>query len=680
MKSQEQIMFLITAILRDVQTLHSEVISPESLRITVRKIRNRVSEEGIGFVNKTLPRLGKAVDRALSGSTTLDAAALGFKTADGCKLPLMLGELFLRVFDCDGRVLKDPCVSSIKAIRQVLYCLYKYELPYDPETEKAVLEKFERTEEEVVLHSKQLSDIAEHLAAYGPRGLSAVKPASARPLIRKARRLLFELFKRFDVQDIVPRHGPGAVSTKEKLWGKWFFTTISSRIAEIYPIDAFFFASVSHVCDRLEDIRTVLKWGEDPARVCLVPKDSRGPRLISCEALAFQFIQQGLAQAIMKYVEAHPLTRNAVRFKDQRPNQWGAQLGSRYGTYATLDLNEASDRVSVGLVKLLFPEPLLSALLACRSLSTVLPGGRRLTLEKYAPMGSALCFPVLALTVWALLAAGSPDADVLEEGSSLRSGIAVYGDDVIVPSGYAANAIEGLETFGLKVNRDKSFTSGFFRESCGMDAFLGVPVTPVRFKTVWSSSRSPESLTAWCEYANELYKRSYFYTYELIAGWIFRLYGRIPEVSQDLMVPSLLEVPEAYRPKARSCSELQCSQYEVWTLQPRVISKEIDGWKMLHRYFTDCFSRDRSIDPPEGEESIRPFLEFVGPLPLRKQIHPSLRNTAHGNRGGSRRAVFGESWLDYVSAPYSVCSYTKPRAVKLQRRWLPECPKIVGQA
>lgn len=650
-KSQDQktvLLYLITAVVRDVQTLHSEVISPESLRKTVQKIVSRVAMEGLGFLTKALPRLGKALDRALSGEVILDAVSVGFKPMPNSKLPLLLGELFQRVFAHDGRVLSDPCVRSIKSLRQVLYLAYKYELPYDTETESQVLSKFERTEEEVAGWSKSFSSYADWLDYSNDYSWwRRITPPSRSSLIRRARALLFALFRHFDIHDIHPRHGPGAVSTAEKLWEKWTWTRISPRITETYPLDSFFYANLSHVGDRLQELSRI-EMGEDSARVVLVPKDSRGPRLISCEPLAFQWIQQGLGRAIMDHVERHPLTKYNVHFTDQVPNQKGALLGSSTGKYATLDLNEASDRVSVGLVKLLFPGPLVGALMNCRSLSTELPGGRILTLHKFAPMGSALCFPVLALVVWAILTAGAPDADT-------RDGILVYGDDVVVPSGYATRAIELLETVGLKVNRDKSFITGLFRESCGVDAFNGENVTPVRLRTLWSSSRCPEALASWTEYANSFYQRSYFYTYELIAGWLLRIYKRLPDKSQvpNKACPYLMEVPREYRPRSRFNRDYQRSQLNVWALRPRTHWVSIDGWSMLFRYFTEvCCHSQKELDQDQ-----RLTLFCLG-------------LSALSTDQGGRRAYKWDLPFNSDGEPFRVCSYTEPRSTKLVRRWL----------
>jgi hypothetical protein len=644
---------LIAALLRDVHTLHSGVFSPRALRLTTLKVKRRVAREGVSFLTKTLPRLGKALDRALSGEVQLDATGLAFKSLPGSKLPSFLGELFQLVFNHDGWVLPTPCVASIRTLRQVLYLFYKYELPYSLDDEQEVIDQFVKADRELLPYNQLAS-----LVYGGEHGQTVntipvpIGSDRVRQLLRRASGLLSEVFRTFDIMDIHPRHGPGAVSTGEQLWDKYRWTNVSSRITSTYPFDAYFQASLGHVCDSYPQYSTVGSV-ENPAKVILVPKDSRGPRLISCEPLDFQWIQQGLGRAIVRHLELHPLTRYNIHFTDQQPNQIGALLGSSTGWYSTLDLKEASDRVSIGLVRLLFPEPLLTALMNCRSLSTQLPDGNIMRLNKFAPMGSALCFPVLATTVWALLAAGCWDAypnygrvsshraidakscRVLRKYTLDR--ILVYGDDVIVPAGYTANAIELLEAFGLKVNRAKSCTSGFFRESCGMDAYKGEPVTPVRFRTVWRNSPSPDSYVSWISYANSCFRRGYHNVYDTIVEALLEVYGEIPDEDMNLSCPALIEVPEAYRPKTKRVNaDLQKLQYRVWDIRSRVVKKEIDGWSMLLRYFA------------EADPTATPFDTNDKPRRSGVQLDsPVLR---------PRRA-------------YSVRSYTKRSSVKLIRAW-----------
>ena len=573
---------LIAALLHDAQKLHEDVLTTRDVRLDLNKILARSRFEGISFLTKTLPRLGKAFDKALSDHTPLNAVALGFKPQSNSKLPKLFGKLFNKVLSPNGTILQDSCPRVVATIRLLTYLFYKYELPYEDKEEQKVIDQFIKTEDDLKNHSAiiaAISSSSDRCITTRRNPNKVIKDSTE--VTREAKILLSRLFSSFDPTDIIPRHGPGAVAIKQKLWAKFDWTNISSRITDVYPLDAYFYASLGHVCDSHKSFSRITEL-DLPAQVILVPKDSRGPRLISCEPVDFQWIQQGLASAIVRLVESHPLTRYNIHFTDQLPNQLGALLGSKSGKYSTLDLKEASDRISVDLVRLLFPEHISRYLLSCRSLSTKLPSGDIIQLNKFAPMGSALCFPVLALVIWSILTASARDSDA-------RESILVYGDDVIVRGDQTPSAIEQLETFGLAVNRDKSCTGGFFRESCGMDAFKGVCVTPVRIRTVWSSTPSPESYSSWIAYANSLYDRKYYTTYDLIVSNLIQLYGRIPSNDMNLSCPSLREVPDQRTHfKVRTNIGLQKRQYYVWDVVSRPIKHQMPGWSMLLRYFTEC--------------------------------------------------------------------------------------------
>jgi hypothetical protein len=593
-KSLDPYKQIFIAALRDVQTFHATVFSPRALRLTIQKVEKRCEREGLGFLTKTLPRLAKASDRALTGEVPFDGTLLRFATRYDSKLPIFLGELFERIFAHDGWILPTPCVDCIKSVRQLLLVLYKLELEYDTDQEQKIVDQFVRSVNVLRSWNECFREIREHLEAGSPlrdefRHLV--------PTVRLARITLNRVFRGFDPHDIHPSHGPGAVSTGEQLSRKYVWSSVSPRLIAEYPLDAYFYASLGHVCDEYKSGFDQIALREESAKVLLVPKDSRGPRLISCEPLTFQWIQQGLGRAIVQRAESHPLTRWSVRFTDQRPNQLGALMGSIHGGYATLDLKEASDRIPVELVRLLFPEHLSRCLLAARSLSTRLPDGSTLELQKFAPMGSALCFPILALTIWSVLHAGFFDASVNMSHRTVRkylqSGanedIYVYGDDVIVPTAKAANAVTLLESFGLLCNRDKSCVSGFFRESCGMDAYKGQSVTPVRIRTPWRHSQHPDSFLSYLAYAKSFWKLGYRYCYDEIVGLLTKIYRDIPEDGTTRSVFSLPCVPESARPrKVRINHGLQLREYLVTVpITPRLYQR-LNGWSMLLRYFAEA--------------------------------------------------------------------------------------------
>ncbi len=616
---------LIAALLHDASKAHGLVFNTRACSLTTKVVERRVRKEGLGFLTKTLPKLGKALEKALAENEPLNATKLGFAAMHGTELPRFLGEFFSLILKPDGNVRPDSEAKHVKVVLELLYCFYKYEVPYTDEQEQQVISRFEKTEEDLSTRHPFFQKMEEDLrdcTILGRR--QPYGPFTTQGIVREARILLQNVFSTFDPLDIRPRHGPGAVATKQQLAEKWQWSNVSNRITDYYPLDAYFYANLSHVGDRLDTLQGITQQ-DLPARVILVPKDSRGPRLISCEPVDFQWIQQGLGRAIVELVEGHRLTRDNVRFTDQTPNRFAALCGSLAGKYSTLDLNEASDRVSVDLVRLLYPEHIFVYLNACRSSSTELPDGSILNLNKFAPMGSCLCFPIMALTVWAILTAAAPDADT-------RESIYVYGDDVIVPTKFAGSAIEHLESFGLKINRDKSCTGGLFRESCGMYAFKGDDVTPVRFRTVWSSTPSPEVYTSWISYANSLWDRQYYSAYYYIVKHLTRVYGHVPSEDMHLACPSLRRVPADARPNAKRWNRhLQRWQYRVYDIKSPTKHIEIDGWLMLHRYFTECPSSLTSYSQVGTQQGKR--LPFEG-----------------------------------VDA-FAVCQYTKRRTSMLVRRW-----------
>lgn len=575
---------LTNAALRDVSITYEDYFNITDCSNTCKQVERRVSMEGVSFLTKALPSLGKMLDKCLALEETMNAERLRFSSMPNSKLPRFLGEFFRRIFDSEGKLLPNPCTVSVSVLRQILYMFYKYELPYTSEQEQKVLDKFARTEQDLLQSDIRLDFIRQMLdqsISDSKRRFSYCLDDRLVHIAREARIALNRLFSSFNPRDIYPRHGPGAVATRQQPWSKFVWTNVSSKITDYYPLDEYFYASKGHFCDSLNDLNRL---GERtlPARVLLVPKDSRGPRLISCEPVDFQWVQQGLGKAIVEHVESNPLTRYSIHFTDQGPNGRGALLGSSTGRYATLDLNEASDRVSLELVRLLFPPHICEALEAARSDETVLPSGEVLKLRKFAPMGSSLCFPIMALTIWALLYAGAPDRET-------RESLLVYGDDVIVTTAYAGDAMSILESFGLKINRDKSCTKGSFRESCGIDAFQGSNVTPVRIRTVWDASPSPEVYSSWIAYANSFYDKKYFTTYDCIVRDLIRIYGKIPDKSMNITsCPCLREVPDHARPdQVRTNRDLQRREYRVWTVSPVSEVHRIPGWSQLLRYFTE---------------------------------------------------------------------------------------------
>jgi hypothetical protein len=391
-----------------------------------------------------------------------------------------------QVFDDTGLLRSNASIPAITELRQVFYLFYKVELPFDKAQLSAAMLKFKEVD-----------------ASIGTT-VPFLKPKHFAALVY-AEEFITQLFEGFDPKDIIPSHGPGVVASGERPHEKRVFSTKYKVIHDVYPYYGFFYINPHHLLCTVRHYRrrSVKEVGIN--KVLFVPKDSRGPRTIACEPLEYQWLQQGLRRSLYQWIENHPLSRGRINFTDQSVNQELARLASIDDHFATIDLSDASDRVSVWLVARLFAgQPyLLKHLLALRSPHSRLPDGELVHLNKYAAQGSALCFPIEAICFYAL-AVGCARA------AAAVSQTYVYGDDIIIPKRYACDYISLLEELRLKVNREKSCISGPFKESCGTDYFRGVLVTPIKLRTV--SASSPADIASLVSTSNQLFDKGFYKT------------------------------------------------------------------------------------------------------------------------------------------------------------------------
>jgi hypothetical protein len=199
----------------------------------------------------------------------------------------------------------------------------------------------------------------------------------------------------------------------------------------------------------------------------VVPKNAKTDRTICYEP----HLNIRLQLMVGSYLKSR-LLKAGIDLSDQSINQRRAQYASRKGHLATLDLSMASDTVSVELVRELLPPDWYSLLDRLRCKETVWPDGVSRWNQKFSSMGNGFTFELESLLFYAICSAISP------------SGVSVYGDDIILPADRYLPAVEALENSGFILNRTKSFSTGWFRESCGMDAFRGLNVTPVYIRNL----------------------------------------------------------------------------------------------------------------------------------------------------------------------------------------------------
>jgi hypothetical protein len=430
------------------------------------------------------------------------------------------------VFDDAGMLRSDPSVEAIFALRQLYMFAKKLRLDCTKERIDEAITEFSAVDRNLPpSHTHTWDDdipvwsLRSGHPLWGPEPVNHTEPlfedlvSQVRTRLRNwtGFRHLCAYFSSqlgyLDPWSVRPKHGPGAVSELDKTI-KYEIQHYPEKLAMVFPPD--WFASTDMV-DRTKSKR------EFPSRVLVVPKTQKTPRIIAAEPTAHQWIQGGIQRWLTQRIRATTLGL-CIDLNDQRPSQRMALEGSIGGHLATVDLSAASDRLSTRLVEYVFQsnESILDALHASRTRLARLPSGEQIKLRKFACMGSACTFPVQTI-VFAIIAIFSimetegdytiTDRRVRELASKVR----VFGDDIIIPKDSYDALVSILTDVGLKVNTNKSFSEGHFRESCGMDAYMGYDVTPAYFLQPYVAS-NPESLVSVVECSNNFHRKGLWHS------------------------------------------------------------------------------------------------------------------------------------------------------------------------
>lgn len=309
------------------------------------------------------------------------------------------------------------------------------------------------------------------------------------------------------------KHGPGAVSDgRTGMVYKYAFPGWPSRLSQVFPADEFASANLNAVLDPHSASNPWDLSDEEPAsKMCAVPKTQKAPRLIAAEPTAHQWCQQSVSSFLADSIRRSPLG-NSIDFKRQDLSGQLALDSSLTKEFATVDLSSASDRLSCWLVERLFRAnySVLRALTASRTRYLTndldVKSPKLYELRKFASMGSALTFPVQSLVFLILcLSAGLATETTGMNGlATLTRRVRVYGDDLIVPVSWMPKLREILALCHLRINDAKTFEKGNFRESCGVDAFKGVDVTPIRVRRFFDES-APSTLQSAVDVSNNFY-------------------------------------------------------------------------------------------------------------------------------------------------------------------------------
>lgn len=207
-------------------------------------------------------------------------------------------------------------------------------------------------------------------------------------------------------------------------------------------------------------------------RFTTVPKDAWKLRGICVEPSINVFYQLGIGQ----WMTDRMLSSIGWDKRDRQDyHKFLARMGSLTGLNSTLDLSNASDTVCKNLVKLLLPTDWFRLLESLRSPTTLI-GGKEVWLEKFSSMGNGFTFELETLIFHCITTVTARESR--QSGDWHGNVVSVFGDDIICPTDCAKSVIAALEFFGFTLNKEKSFYSGRFRESCGGDYFMGVDVRP----------------------------------------------------------------------------------------------------------------------------------------------------------------------------------------------------------
>jgi len=511
----EKVLGVIRNLLDDIAdmteslSLRGEICIPfdprkESLR-DLAYITSRTHSEGIEFLTTQLPRLGKWYDTLLAERD--GTLPVGFKpyyhVNGGSVCPLLCRTLWY--------VIKNECGSVpvtarlIRGYRSLFYLVYKLEMPIGPDLIAEALVKWRSNEEEIE---------------------SFDYPAYFDSDIDYARGIICDVLEGLGESiftDYSPRHGPGAVAGGEDSEMKWATAHTIPSLHSVYPWYDLYAGFRSNgrispaLCGEIIALKKRSRTIEATSRLLFVPKDSRGPRTISCEPKELMFVQQGVGRNLMRIL--FQSTKGRINFVEQSVNADLALASSLSREYATIDLQDASDRVSTRLVTLLFPDWALKYLLALRSTKTLLPDGTVYQHCKYAPMGSALCFPIESVVFWALSVVAGVKSGMTEMDA--KASTYVYGDDIVVKTEVYSELLRIFTRCGLIVNSGKSFVEGPFRESCGTDAWKGEVVTPFRVKKdIFRRSLDGLLATAICEYVSTCFQTYYRKTGEYLLSLV----------------------------------------------------------------------------------------------------------------------------------------------------------------
>lgn len=553
----------------------------------------RLESEGDGFLAITLPKFRKTLERSLAEGKWVAQSCTAFAMHKG--LPRFLGGFLELIFRrADGVILDEPNPDAIRAFRQITGLFGSFQPEGDLANGAGVSDRrlraafrgYIETDTQVLQHSRALT--GEQLAEFR-RTLDVVFG-----------RLLRKLEYSVRTGALRPRHTTGGTADRLRGNKKYTFPEWTDRLEELFPYADYTVPSASLLSHRLcadgEGLNVVFRSPESelPVRVIAVPKTREKPRIISMEPSYVQYMQKALGLLFAQQLKSDPLIKDLIQLHRREHNQEAACLGSVNGKLATLDLSEASDRLSLRLVVEGFSRYpwLVKAMEATRSGRAEIAGVTEtpLLLAKFASMGSNLTFPIQTIVFTTLALQGMAKArrtDVRSVLQDARSTVRVFGDDIIVPSDTVPSVIEELEAYGFKLNAHKSFWTGKFRESCGGEYYDGTDVSYVKCRYPFPKSRHDHwELVHAVKLRNRLYEYGYWATAAWMDDWLYDLLRLYPAVSdRSPILGRLTFLQSEGLPEDK---DLQVPLVRGYTVQTELPESVITGADALMKWFAEC--------------------------------------------------------------------------------------------
>jgi hypothetical protein len=541
----------VCAVFADIQ--HTYGSKHECERDLSRSL-HELAVRGERFLTIDLPALRKHLEKCLEeGLYTPSGLYLSRQKSARIKVPAFGGDLYLQIFDMEGKLRSEPNVYAISDLRQLYEGFGKLKHPCKQEAIDEEVDNFLKNENELRkptlewtsdyltkddrdFFSNHFCDgLSGHPGIIEQGTLPGIVVHTEQPFrgdiatLQRVCDILASSFGNFhlerDDEDVSerPKHGTGRVSNQPRVDSKFDFRNWPRKLDLIFPYDRYAVSDLGYQTYLDDPSGDHLRSHEEPSKLIAVPKTMSGPRLIGSEPNYHQWIQQLIRAQIEHRIKDTPLS-HCITFGDQEPNRMMALKSSFDRSFATVDLKSASDRLSCWAVEraLRANKSLLERIHASRTRwmkNAVNERFHALMLKKCFTQGSACTFPVqtIVYSMYAIAAVIITDRKRVDTRSISEAArkVRVFGDDIIVPTHVLPKLVEILNFTQLSVNLNKTFHKGKFRESCGLDAYDGVDVTPARVKR-FSANPSHEVAESMIEASNNFYKRGMWH----VSQWL----------------------------------------------------------------------------------------------------------------------------------------------------------------